>query len=80
MAKMTIDDLVSQMQLAFGAELKAVVLYGSGARANGAPSGAAQNVLIVVERITMDTLAQGIRDRRRVGRGGPSAAAHHDRG
>jgi hypothetical protein len=58
MAKMSIDDLVSQMQLAFGAELRAVVLYGSAARESGAPTAAGQNVLIVVDRITMDTLTK----------------------
>ena len=58
MAAMTLDALVSQLQLAFGAELRAVVLYGSAARdRSGAPRGGS-NVLVVVEHITMETLAR----------------------
>jgi len=58
MAKMTIDDLVTQLKLAFGAELTAVVLYGSAARGNHDPARADMNVLVVAERITMETLAR----------------------
>jgi hypothetical protein len=58
MAKMTLDALVSQLKLAFGAELAAVVLYGSGARDTSGATPRGSNVLVVVARITMETLAR----------------------
>ena len=58
MAKMTLDQLVSQLQLAFGAELTAVVLYGSAARGAHNAKHGDQNVLVVVERLTMETLSR----------------------
>jgi hypothetical protein len=58
MAKMSIDDLVTQMQLAFGAELRAVALYGSAAREPQADPPRGHNVLVVVDRITMGTLTK----------------------
>ena len=60
MATMTLEELVSQLRLAFGDTLTAVVLYGSAARAD-APAPAAkrkQNVLVLVDEITMATLAR----------------------
>ena len=35
MATMTLDELVSQLRAAYGAELRAVVLYGSAAAGEG---------------------------------------------
>ena len=58
MAKMTLDQLVAQLQLAFGPELVAVVLYGSASRGEHHAGRSDQNVLVVVERITMETLAR----------------------
>jgi hypothetical protein len=58
MAKMTLDQLVAQLQLAFGAELKAVVLYGSAARGTHQPGRSDQNVLVLVDRITVETLTR----------------------
>jgi len=58
MAKMTLDQLVTQLQLAFGTELVAVVLYGSAARGDHDEGRSDRNVLVVVERITMETLAR----------------------
>ncbi len=58
MAKMTLDELVSQLKLAFGAELAAVVLYGSAARDTSGATPRGSNVLVVVARITMETLAR----------------------
>lgn len=55
MAKMTVELLVSQLQLAFGADLRAVALYGTVAR-EGAPLERNVNVLVVVDRLTMDLL------------------------
>ncbi len=58
MAKMTLDGLVSQLKLAFGGELVAVVLYGSAARDASGATPRGSNVLVVVARITMETLAR----------------------
>ena len=54
MATMTQDDLVAQLRAAYGAGLRAVVLYGSAARAD-APAGG-RDVLVVVDRLGMDEL------------------------
>ena len=58
MAKMTLDGLVAQLTLAFGSDLVAVVVYGSAARGDHDPARAETNVLVVVQRITMETLAR----------------------
>lgn len=50
MAKMTLDDLVSQLQAAFGAELRAVVLYGSAAAGERLPRSD-YNVLVLVDSL-----------------------------
>lgn len=50
MAKMTLDDLVSQLRAAFGAELRAVVLYGSAAAGERLPKSD-QNVLVLVDSL-----------------------------
>ena len=51
MAKMTLDELVSQLRAAFGAELKAVVLYGSAAAGEHLPKKSDYNVLVLVETL-----------------------------
>jgi predicted nucleotidyltransferase len=57
MAAMTLDELVAQLRAAYGDGLRAVVLYGSAARAEGSPrSGRAQDVLVVVDRLGIDEL------------------------
>lgn len=58
MAKMTLDQFVEQLKLAFGTELVAVALYGSASRGEHHAARSDQNVLVVVERITMETLAR----------------------
>jgi hypothetical protein len=54
MATMTQDELVAQLRAAYGDALRAVVLYGSAARAD-APAGG-RDVLVVVDRLGMDEL------------------------
>jgi hypothetical protein len=56
MAKMTLDDLVSQLRLAFGAELRAVVLYGSAAAGDHVPKKSDYNVLVLVASIDTNRL------------------------
>jgi hypothetical protein len=54
MARMTLDDMVAQLRAAYGAALRAVVLYGSAARDDAV--GRPQDLLVVVERLGMDEL------------------------
>ena len=55
MAKMTLDELVQQLKAAHGAALDAVVLYGSAARHEGAPTGRL-DVLVVVRELADEAL------------------------
>jgi hypothetical protein len=57
MAKMTLDDLVSQLRAAFAAELRAVVLYGSAAAGEHLPTKSDYNVLVLVDSLATDRLA-----------------------
>jgi len=57
MAKMTLDDLVAQLKAAFGAELRAVVLYGSAAADEHIPKKSDTNVLVLVEALGADRLS-----------------------
>ncbi len=50
MAKMTLDELVRQLQAAYGDALEAVVLYGSAARHAGTPAGT-MDVLVLVREL-----------------------------
>jgi predicted nucleotidyltransferase len=50
MAKMSLDELVSQLRAAFGAELRAVVLYGSAAAGERLPKSD-YNVLVLVDSL-----------------------------
>ena len=56
MAKMTLDALVSQLRSAYGAELRAVVLYGSAAAGEHIPKRSDYNVLVVVDSLPLDKL------------------------
>jgi hypothetical protein len=46
---MTLDELVSQLQSAYGASLRSVVLYGSAAGGDHAPKRSDYNVLVIVD-------------------------------
>ena len=56
MAKMSLDELVSQLRAAFGAELRAVVLYGSAAAGEHLPKKSDYNVLVLVESLEASRL------------------------
>ena len=53
MAKLTLDELVTQLKAAFGSDLSAVVLYGSAAGGEHNPKRSDQNVLVVVKQVPM---------------------------
>ena len=54
MAQMTLDEMVAQLRAAYGAGLRAVVLYGSAARGEGA--GRRNDLLVIVDQLGMDEL------------------------
>ncbi|HEU4995990.1 MAG TPA: hypothetical protein VFT29_14300 [Gemmatimonadaceae bacterium] len=58
MAKMTLEELVSQLRAAFGPQLHAAVLYGSAAVGEGEhfPKKSDFNVLVLVEAFSVDRL------------------------
>lgn len=56
MASMTLDELVSQLQKAYGAGLRSVVLYGSAASGDHIPKRSDQNVLVIVDQLDVDAL------------------------
>ncbi len=56
MAKMTLNDLVSQLQAIYGDQLVTVALYGSTARGEHVEKYSDLNALVIVERITMESL------------------------
>lgn len=56
MAKMSLDELVSQLRAAFGAELRTVVLYGSAAAGEHLPKKSDYNVLVLVESLEANRL------------------------
>ena len=56
MATMTLNDLVAQARAIYGADLVGVALYGSAARGEHLAKHSDLNVLVVVERITMEHL------------------------
>jgi hypothetical protein len=53
MAKLTLDELVTQLKSAFGADLSSVVLYGSAAGGDHNPKRSDQNVLVIVKQVPM---------------------------
>lgn len=57
MAKMTLEDLVSQLRAAFGADLHAVILYGSAAAGEHLPKKSDYNVLVLVQATPAERLA-----------------------
>src|SRR2546421_7256637 len=56
MAKMTLDELVTQLRGAFGNELRAVVLYGSAAAGEHHPKKSDYNTLVLVESLPANRL------------------------
>ena len=57
MATMTLDELVKQLQAAYGPRLSSVVLYGSAAAGDHVPKKSDYNILVLLDRIDGDTLA-----------------------
>jgi predicted nucleotidyltransferase len=51
MAKMTLEELVAQLDKAYGSDLRAVVLYGSAAAGEMIPKRSDYNVLVIVDRL-----------------------------
>ena len=56
MATMTLDQLVSQLRAAYGAELRAVVLYGSAAVGEHIPKRSDYNVLVLADSLKPERL------------------------
>jgi hypothetical protein len=56
MANMTLNELIAQAKTIYGTDLVAVALYGSAARGEHIARHSDLNVLVVVERITMEHL------------------------
>jgi hypothetical protein len=56
MAQMTLNQLTDQLTAIYGQELVAIALYGSAARGEHLANYSDLNVLVVVERLTMDYL------------------------
>lgn len=56
MARMTLEELVRQLSLVYGAELRCVALYGSTARGEQVSRTANLNVLVIVDALDMDHL------------------------
>src|SRR5689334_907953 len=57
MARMTLDELVSQLRSAYGTALQAVVLYGSAAAGEHIPKKSDYNVLVIVDALDANRLA-----------------------
>jgi hypothetical protein len=53
MAKLTLEELVTQLKAAFGSDLSSVVLYGSAAGGDHNPKRSDQNVLVIVKQVPM---------------------------
>ena len=51
MAKMTLEELVAQLEKAYGTDLRAVVLFGSAAAGEMIPKRSDYNVLVIVDRL-----------------------------
>ena len=56
MARMTLDNLVTQLRAAYGTGLQSVVLYGSAAAGEHIPKRSDYNVLVIVTSLAPDTL------------------------
>lgn len=57
MAKMTLDELVTQLRAAYGSDLRSVVLYGSAAAGEHIAKRSDYNVLVIVESLDTAKLA-----------------------
>jgi hypothetical protein len=57
MARMTLDELVSQLRAAYGTTLRSVVLYGSAAAGERLGKRSDHNVLVIVESLDASRLA-----------------------
>jgi hypothetical protein len=57
MARMTLDDLVSQLRAAYGSALRSVVLYGSAAAGEHIAKRSDYNVLVIVDALDASHLA-----------------------
>jgi len=56
MAKMTLDDLVTQLRSVYGTGLRSVVLYGSAAAGQHIPKRSDYNVLVIVDSLAPELL------------------------
>lgn len=56
MAKMTLDELVTQLRSAFGGGLQSVVLYGSAAGGEHIPKRSDHNILVIVDDLPAERL------------------------
>ena len=56
MAKMTLEELVAQLEKAYGADLRAVVLFGSAAAGEMIPKRSDYNLLVIVDRLGVEQL------------------------
>lgn len=56
MAKMTRDELVSQLRAAYGSDLRSVVLYGSAARGEHIHKRSDENILVIVHALGLAQL------------------------
>jgi hypothetical protein len=56
MARMTLDELVSQLRAAYGDGLQSVVLYGSAAAGEHLPKRSDYNVLVIVDSLMPEAL------------------------
>ena len=57
MARMTLDELVSQVRAAYGGALRSIVLYGSAAAGEHIPKRSDYNVLVIVDALNAEHLA-----------------------
>lgn len=57
MARMTLDELVSQLRAAYGTALRSIVLYGSAAAGEHIPKRSDYNVLVIVDALDAERLA-----------------------
>jgi hypothetical protein len=67
---MTLDELVDQLKKVYGAQLNAVVLYGSAAAGEHIPKRSDYNVLVVVDDLSMQHMRTGAAVARAWGEGG----------
>jgi hypothetical protein len=56
MARMTLDELVSQLRAAYGTALRSIVLYGSAAAGEHIPKRSDYNVLVIVDALDAERL------------------------